>query len=260
MTSEAEAAGEAARLNAALDRAVTAGRYSTFLRAAGQDPDLARRLYVWDRDLATAVMADIAIVEVGLRNAMHRALSSTYTARWYQTLDLDTRCERQITTAWASAKKSGDLHPGDAQAPDRLVAGCSFGLWVNLLDTGGTVGSEPRKRKIDYETMWRASVHTAFPGGRTEAAAAGKQFTRTWTHGVAKNVNVLRNRVAHHEPIHAGYPLPGQRDATTGRPRRITVADGLSHYLTLARMIDRDLADWINAHSTVQTLLQTRPR
>lgn len=257
--SSGDDADEAARLDAALDRAVTAGRYSTFLRAAGQDPRLARRLYVWDRDLATAVMADIAVVEVGLRNAMHRALSRTHTARWYETLDLDARCERQITTAWASAKKSGALHPADQQAPDRLVAGCSFGLWVNLLDTGGTVGVEPRARKIDYETLWRTTLHTAFPGGRSEAGARGRQFTRSWTHGVAKNVNVLRNRVAHHEPVHAGYPLPGQRDAGTGRPRRMTVVDGRGQYLTLARMIDRDLADWITAHSSVHTLLQARP-
>ncbi|USX48009.1 Abi family protein [Dietzia kunjamensis] len=260
MSELSTAASDAARMNTALDRAVSPDRYGSYLGAAGQDAELARRLYVWDRDVATAVLADIAIVEVALRNAMHRVLSQQYGPRWYESIDLDERSQRQISGAWDQVNKARKLDPTNPKTPGRLVAGCSFGVWVNLLDTGGHAGKQPRRKHVDYEQMWRTCLHTAFPGGRAEASLVGNQFTRSWTHSVAKTVNVLRNRVAHHEPVHNGYPLPGQIDPITRRTRRLTVADGLDNYLKLTRMIDRDLADWISGNSTVRSILSSKPQ
>lgn len=105
--------------------------------------------------------------------------------------------------------------------------------------------------------------------GRRSLAAAAKRndpnphasFTRTWVHSVAKTVNILRNRVAHHEPLHNGFPLPGQRSGqqqTTSR--RLTAAEGVEAYMKLTRMIDRDLAEWITHHTQVTAVLASRPR
>ena len=59
--------------------------------------------------------------------------------------------------------------------------------------------------------------------------------------GPLKTVNVLRNRVAHHEPLHNGFPLPGQRSGQQ-QPSRLTAAEGVETYMKLTRMIDRNLA------------------
>ncbi|NMK55266.1 hypothetical protein HHM24_11125, partial [Staphylococcus capitis] len=83
-------------------------------------------------------------------------------------------------------------------------------------------------------------------------------FTRTWVHSVTKTVNVLRNRVAHHEPLHNGFPLPGQRSGQQ-QPNRLTAAEGVEAYMKLTRMIDRNLAEWIVNNTKVTTLLATRP-
>jgi len=68
----------------ALDKAVTPTRMGTYLAAAGHDPALARRLYIWDRDVAAAFLADIAILEVALRNAVVAQLDQLYGVRWFE--------------------------------------------------------------------------------------------------------------------------------------------------------------------------------
>lgn len=146
-----------------------------------------------------------------------------------------------------------------------------FGFWTNLLDAGGHVGKAPRRTAADYDLLWHAALKRAFPGGRAEAraerqrllaastrdpeaapAARHANFTRPWVHGICKNVNELRNRVAHHEPVIEGLPLNGQN-------RRMTAAEAHRQCRILARMLDRDLAAWMDVHSTVPRVLDARP-
>lgn len=77
-------------------------------------------------------------------------------------------------------------------------------------------------------------------------------FSRTWVHGICKNVNGLRNRVAHHKPFTNGFPLNGQQ-------HRMTIGDGHEQIRILARMLDRRLASWIEQNSTVPALLRRHP-
>lgn len=62
-------------------RSISSDRLTTYLVAAGNSRDKAHRLYLWDRDLASAVMADLAFVEVALRNAMHAQLARRWGSR-----------------------------------------------------------------------------------------------------------------------------------------------------------------------------------
>ncbi|MBW0254947.1 Abi family protein [Cellulomonas sp. PS-H5] len=234
----------------ALDRAISADRFTTYLRAGGGDRERARALYVWDRDVASAVLADIAIVEVAVRNALDGALTEMHGARWYtRDIGFDDRSRHKLAVAWR------DL-PRSRRTPGRVVAQLMFGFWVDLLDSGGTVGREPQQWSVSYEDLWRGGLARAFPGGRTEAAASGGRFTRTWTHDKLRTTQALRNRAAHHEPLVNGVPLPGRAQS---RQPRISVRDGLDAYLLVLRMIDRDLADWVTQESRVQAELRRRP-
>ena len=250
-----------ARRAGALDRAISTARYGSYLQAAGQDRDLARRLYVWDRDLAITILADLAIVEVALRNSMHTTLTNTYGPFWYEHVLLDDRSQGQIARAWQYLTSPVQT---DTATPGRLVAQCTFGVWVNLLDAGGYAGKGPWRRHADYEQLWRTTLSTAFPGGRAEARNdpdPTARFTRAWVHSIAKTVNVLRNRVAHHEPLHNGFPLPGQRSGQQQTmARRLTAAEGVEAYMRLARMLDRNLAEWITHNTRVTAALAGRPR
>lgn len=235
---------------AALDQAISADRFSTYLEAGGDDTHLARKLYVWDRDLSSAVLADIAIVEVALRNALNHALTTLHGPEWYlRDIGLDDRTRRKLAGAWDSLPKA-------RRTPGRLVAQLMFGFWVDLLDSGGSVGKAPQEWRVDHEDLWRAGLAGAFRGGRKEARAIGARFTRSWVHEQVQTIQVLRNRAAHHEPLLTGIPRPGQRQSA--RPR-FSVQDGYDTYTRVLRMIDRDLAEWVVQESRVPTQLSGRP-
>ncbi|MGN7702979.1 hypothetical protein [Cellulosimicrobium sp. 22601] len=134
------------------------------------------------------------------------------------------------------------------------MAQLMLGFWVNLLDAGGTVGrSEPQSFKMNYEDLWRDCVHQAFRGGRAVANQRQEQFTRSWTHEIASTVQTVRNRCAHHEPLLRGIPLPGQS-------RRISAQEGYDAYVLLLRIINQDLATWVESNSAVATVLACRPQ
>lgn len=264
--------------HADLDSVVSAPRFSTFLHAAAGDTELARNLYVWNRDLSVAFLADIAILEVALRNAMNVAAEKEWGPHWYASEDirLDDRSSGQLNRAWNYLPKATQRRSSDPDVPGRLIAHCMFGFWTNLLDSGDHIGRSPRKLRANYEDLWKV-FKNAFPGGRLEAksqrdalrkkpmlsntASAQKHraqelretvFTRSWVHGICKNVNDLRNRVAHHEPLITGFPL-------NGKSQRMSAEEAHEQCRLLARIIDRRLAGWLDANSTVPTLLAARP-
>lgn len=251
----AMAAAQLAREESALDQAISADRFATYLGAGAGDHALARALYIWDRDVSISILADIAILEVALRNAMHGVLSAVWGVRWYENpaLVFDERTLGQLRRAWEELPAPVRKDRSDSRLPGRLVARCMFGFWANLLDAGGQAGLEPRRTKVDYEVLWRSALHSAFKGGPVEARAEGARYTRPWAHEALRTVNMLRNRVAHHEPLINGFPLPGQA-------QRLSAIDGHEACRKLARMIDRDLATWLDRSSQTPTLLATRPQ
>lgn len=225
------------RFVSALRRAVSIDRFASYAASASQDAEFACRLYVWDGVVAAAVLRDVAVVEVALRNALSGTLENQLGPQWYQhrALDHDSRLVSARNRAIAEIAGTGK-----AVTPGRVIAQLSLGFWVNLL-------SSPA------DPLWRTSLHRAFPGGKSEARKASQRYGRAWVHSQARVVQVVRNRCAHHEPLLNGFPLPGQR-------RRMATADGVAAYMRLTRMIDRDLADWLGQASTVEDVLASRPQ
>lgn len=231
---------------AALGRSITPTRVSTYLVESDGDADRARDLYLWDRDLAVAFLADLAILEVALRNAMSAQLEAKWGTDWYENLDmpLDDRSLTTLNTAWKRVS--------EPKTAGKLVAQCMFGFWRGLLDKGDHAGRAPRRVRCDYEVLWRGILDKAFPGGRTQAKADEQRWNREYALGVVTRVNELRNRVAHHEPLVRGFPLSGQ--AT-----RMSAQDAHENTLRLAAMLDRDLRSFLLARSQVPAVLRSRP-
>jgi hypothetical protein len=230
----------------ALDKAVTPIRMGSYLAAAGHDAALARRLYVWDRDVAAAFLADIAILEVALRNAVVQQLEGRYGVRWFEVdAGFDGPTRSKLQSAW-------DDLPQRQRTPGHLVARLMFGFWKGLLEPGGYVGRAPQRFRADHEALWVAGISKAFQGGRAIAAAEGVQFTRNWTLEAISVVHAVRNRAAHHEPFVSGFPLPGQQT-------RLSVQEGHDGCIKLARLLDRDLASWMASNTALPALLAGRP-
>ena len=82
-----------------------------------------------------------------------------------------------------------------------------FGAWVMLLGKGGR---SALGRSIDYEAnLWRPTLRFAFATGTTTRTGRPRRPSQEQVHRRAANLQRLRNRVAHHEPIFNGIKAPG---------------------------------------------------
>lgn len=240
----------------ALRECITTGRLASYDREAARRSCPALRLYLWDHDMAAACMGDIAILEVALRNGMDRQLSSmsvelSGTENWYLAhLRFDDRTQYQIREAWRHLiPQQKKRHVGD-----HLVASLTFGFWRNLLEDGGAIHSHwPDEERADYENdLWRKGLDKAFPGGRQHARNSGGKWTRKYALNIVKTVHALRNRVAHHEPLINGIPLPGEN-------RRITLQQAVQACFDLAVILDRNLSAWLIENSKMKFVLEYEP-
>jgi hypothetical protein len=109
--------------------------------------------------------------------------------------------------------------------PPRVVAVLSFGFWVSLLGPGPSGLYEMR--------LWRPILHHAFPHAK---------LPRKDVHHPLDQLRLLRNRIAHHEPIFT-------------RP----LADDDQSVFQILSWICPDTATWVAHHSTVPTVLAARP-
>ena len=195
----------------ALRACITDERLATYNYEAQRRSCPALELYLWDHDMASACMGDIAILEVALRNRMDRqlsllALEQNGTEDWYMAgLQFDDRTQYQIREAWNHLTP----HQRKNHTHGHLIASLTFGFWRNLLEDGGT-------------------IHTL---------------------DIVKTVHALRNRVAHHEPLVNGIPLPGEN-------RRIALENATQACFALAMILDRDLHAWLMDNSKMKLVLE----
>lgn len=175
---------------AVLENRLSAERLAPYRAAVGGDLRNALRLYEWNREVAAAFGATLGDLEVLLRNAMHDQLtawSSTQHAEpcWY--LDPDRLFTTDALDDIAKARRRATRN-GRPETPGRVMAELTLGFWRYLLASR-------------YErTLWLPCLRAAFPGLR------GRGMRRDVNDAV-RDLQLLRNRIAHHEPIH-DRPLP----------------------------------------------------
>lgn len=242
---------------------VSEQRLLPYMDATFNDAEKAVELYLWDRRLATAIFHDLSVLEVALRNALDRALTQEHGSEWFRLSSalFDQRTYSQIADAWERLPaRFRDAAPGDGRIRGRLLASCMFGTWVSALDAGGKTGVDGPCAWSNHDVVWtRGVLLLAFPGAGKIAGTMRTQLTRPWVHQQVREVHILRNRVAHHESLINGYPVPGTGGKTSAPDRR-TVQEGTQAGRRLGQMIDIALADLIENHSQVDDVLAIDPR
>ncbi|TCP96418.1 Abi-like protein [Sphingomonas sp. PP-F2F-A104-K0414] len=209
----------------AVELALSKPRFSAYLGSHG-DHEYALRLYLWNGRLSKAFLFPLGVCEIATRNAINGALSGVYGPNWVLappfglnvfSAQSHTRALDRLTRA---AQNRGLPPPGS----NDLVAALTFDFWSNLF-------------RDDYDHVWTQPVlAAAFPH-----LPAG--FRRKDVQKQAAEINDLRNRIAHHEPIH----------------------DRQNHGAKLARILDligmssRTVRDFTRRHSTVMMVSRTPP-
>jgi len=166
----------------AIEAALSQARLARFLPEAGGDRQRAIRLYIWNIRLCEAFYLPTQLAEVCARNAIVKPVARRFTNDWHASpafrailpprlmLELDRVVDEEQRT------KRGLF------TVDHVVAGLSFGFWLNLLTAG-----------YDKQ-LWLNGVRVSFPYfpgplGRQDLYDRLDRMRR-W-----------RNRIAHHNAI-----------------------------------------------------------
>lgn len=198
-------------------------RMSQFLDAADHNHNAAMRLYEWNARVSASMFELLADVEVVLRTALDRAL-----AQWSERHDYGLWYENRHGLLHERAlvdiqgARGRLTRRGWPDSPDRIVAELSFGFWRYLVAKGYRT------------TLWPAIGHRAFPNlDRGDADRFTARIVR---------LHDLRNRVAHHEPIHW---------------RRLDL--DLSDCLAVIGAVCHDTREWSRSRTDLPRLLAQRP-
>lgn len=143
-----------------------------------------------------AVLATSAMVEVIVRNALDVSLQEWADQRrrgrtWLDVAPLDGQGQADVVKARERATRRGRA----TEVRGKVVAELSFGFWRYLVASR-------------YLTaLWIPGAHAAFPNGPADLRVRREQ--------VERRLMIVRNRAAHHEPIHRRDPARDFRDAVT---------------------------------------------
>ncbi|MBO0805086.1 MAG: hypothetical protein J2P25_18675 [Nocardiopsaceae bacterium] len=206
-----------------LERRISAERLAPYRQAVRGDVARALDLYQWNAQAGAAFWVVLGHLEILLRNAMHDQLTVLSRSRhgspiWY--LGLSGLFSSEACRAIADARRQA-TSSGRPETPGRVIAEIPIGFWRYLLASR-------------YErTLWRTCLYRSFPG----------QGRRRAVHDKLARIHRLRNRIAHHEPIH-NRPLESLHD----------------DILLVAGWICPVTRTWIDRQSTVRQVLSQRPR
>jgi len=203
---------------AALRASLSEPRFSTYLSKANGDEAFAFALYLYNARLAEAFLFPLGVSEITLRNAVDGVLVRRFGANWQ--VDAEFRDGMLTPESRGALNKAMDR----AGSGDRgkLIAELTFDFWSNLF-------------RVDYADFWRTHANIAFPGlvrgeGRREIQA------------IVKEINRLRNRVAHHEPI-----------------LDMNAADLRAKMIRFVALRCPTTSNWMRHHSTISNVIRTRP-
>jgi hypothetical protein len=167
---------------AELQRVLSVDRLERYRTSRGDDLAMVVT-YQWNIELSQSLYLSLGALETVLRNAIYDTLTAHHgRPDWYDIPNvLFSREFRSITETKDEIKRKRK-----AVVPGQVVAGLTFGFWVQLLSKG-------------HGQVWHSNNHAlikqAFPN-----APIGMQY-RGRVHSHMNEIRLLRNRVSHHECI-----------------------------------------------------------
>jgi len=147
--------------------------------------------YLWNIALSESLYAPLHLLEVGLRNAIHRVMfTETGSTTWYDEIPLTSWGQTQVGKAKAEIARSGRQ-----TTPGRVIAELHFGFWTAMFESNF---EKPAARFLPR------GIKATFPG------MPKSRHKRREIKADLDRIRRLRNRVFHHERIIHLRDLPEQ--------------------------------------------------
>lgn len=185
-------------------------------------------LYVWNKQLSGLFYPVLQVLEVALRNAIHMA----YIEHREQEVEADfpesqwTTEKAKIDMLWFDScytsvnngmafnqirtVKTQLSNKGKDITPDNLIAKLTFGFWVNMLNEEHRIGYVASDGSGPIIPLWPTLTNKVFPNAKD---LHGNVLSINNIYQKLRDVNLLRNRIAHHEPIWKAEDLFDSDDA-----------------------------------------------
>lgn len=218
--------------HAVIAQRLTADRLRSYLAATDGELDRAVGLYDWNAAVASALHEDIGRLEVVFRNTLDAALvahgaRNGWSTAWYRRTQLfpgrhGARALDDIRTARARASRQGA-----SETHGKVIAELSFGFWRYLCT------------KAYLTSLWIPTLADAFPH---HPRHGDPRVVREDVDDRIQRIHFLRNRIAHHEPIHSRNL---RRDVDS--------------VVEVMGWICADSRDWVVEASRVASVLERRP-
>lgn len=203
----------------ALTTNLSAARMATYLTAAGGDKDWAYSIYLYNSRLAKSLLYPMNVSEVVLRNAVDQVLVKEHGDRWHEC----TQLLNQVLNSKSKAALDLAVYRVGTASRMKVIAALTFDFWSNLF-------------RPEYHDIWRSNVTIAFPH-------CPQGLSRDDVQSLVKDINLIRNRVAHHEPL--------------------LRFDVNSYYSKMKKLVSYrcpETLKWLKHHSTVSDAVRTKPK
>lgn len=167
----------------------SADRTHRYLQATGNDKRKAMTLYRWNLHLSQEMFAVINCFEVALRNAIDRHMIQNYGNDWLRDAILPGGMfddPRMRETQRIVQKVYNKLMAEGNYTHSQLLSNMEFGIWKYMF-SAPQFGATGR------------TLLSIFPNKPRSTPAM--QYNNTFVFNELDKINMLRNRVAHHEPI-----------------------------------------------------------
>ena len=221
-------------------RRLTRDRLASYLHATGGSVAAAIDLYDWNTLAGAALHEDLGRLEVLFRNAMDEALIRHGSAKgwrnpWYRQGHLFQGRQSSRTRDDISDARRRATRRGRAELHGKVIAELGFGFWRYLCSS-------------QYLTsLWVPALASAFA---RHPSPNDPQRIRADVEDRVQRLHFLRNRIAHHEPIHHRRNLVRDHDQ---------LLEVVGWILEVVGWICSDSRSWVAARSRTPAVLASRP-
>jgi len=229
--------------------------YRSFFNAANSAEALG--LYHWNEDLSALFFRLVCLIEIILRNRVHRVMSMRHgtvgtreSRDWYMHVALNPRSKAKIAEITHFRRGKQLLLRVPAKSPDDVISQLSFGFWPHLLHL--------REDITGQQLDWGQILIEIFPGHRQRHPTYWEKVKhRDVLFARLDLCNDIRNRVAHHEPIWKLGPLIEESCRRAGRQPTLLAKAPSTPNESLARLqllYERlvELLVWLNPRIAAQ--------
>ncbi len=202
-----------------MERHFFRARLARYRTACDGDAGLAISDYSWNILLAEAMVPMLSVLEIALRNALHRHLVQRYAREdWWQIWDGNPCFTKLLRSVDEVCSKLASRR--EKATPDKIIAELTFGFWSSLFDA-------------QYQDELWKDLRLAFPW------CPKHQRQRRTISAALNQVRDLRNRVFHHEPLL--WLVPDLRNQH-------------ARGIMLVNWLDPQLGRWLDGHDRLASI------